>query len=317
MSSAGNTKFSWPDNKRFAFSIFDDTDRATLENNQPIYRLLSELGFRTTKSVWIEEGDDPPYIPGITCADPDYLDWCLDLQKEGFEIAWHNATWETSDRERTLRGLDRFRSLFGHDPISMANHASNKEGIYWGSERLSGWRRAISRVAGPSTNFTGHVESSPLFWGDLCRDRVRYVRNFVFREIDTLRNCPWMPYHDPKKPFVHRWYASSSGTDAAEFVHLLRPGNLDRLEKSEGACIVYTHFGKGFVEKGEVIRPVRERLEDLSQRGGWFVPVSKLLDFLESTRDGSPDLSSAQRNRLELGWICDRIRAKFSNLGGE
>ena len=49
--------------------------------------------------------------------------------------------------------------------------------------------------------FRGHVEGDPLFWGDLCRDRVRYVRNFTFADVNTLASCPLMPYHDPKRPW--------------------------------------------------------------------------------------------------------------------
>lgn len=46
----------WPDGKRFAFTIFDDTDHQTLENVPPVYDFLSDLGLRTTKSVWPLKG---------------------------------------------------------------------------------------------------------------------------------------------------------------------------------------------------------------------------------------------------------------------
>src|SRR5690606_40955769 len=42
----------WPQGKRFAFSIIDDTDVATVANVRPIYRLLERLGLRATKTVW-------------------------------------------------------------------------------------------------------------------------------------------------------------------------------------------------------------------------------------------------------------------------
>lgn len=291
----------------FAFTIFDDTDRATLENNRLIYGLLSDLGIRTTKSVWMLEGTDPPYVPGITCNNNDYVDFLLNLQEIGFEIAWHNASWETSDRERTSLGLNRFREIFGHPPRSMANHASNKEGIYWGSSRLSGWRRILHPILSKRYFFQGHYESSPLFWGDLCQEQIRYVRNFVFKKIDTLACCPWMPYHDPDRPFVNKWFASSSGSDATEFTSLLSRENLDRLEKSRGACIVYTHFGKGFVENSEVIPPIRSCLEDVARRNGWFVPVSQLLDFLGEQPSHSKEIRKSDRARLENRWLIDQL----------
>ena len=49
---SGGTAPRWPDGKAFAFSVFDDTDLSTLENAPAVYRLLRDLGFRTTKSVW-------------------------------------------------------------------------------------------------------------------------------------------------------------------------------------------------------------------------------------------------------------------------
>ncbi len=42
----------FPENKRFAFSIVDDTDDSTLHNVKPVYEKLQEYGFRTTKTVW-------------------------------------------------------------------------------------------------------------------------------------------------------------------------------------------------------------------------------------------------------------------------
>ena len=47
------------------------------------------------------------------------------------------------------------------------------------------------------------VEGSPLFWGDKCRDHIKYVRNFVFDDINTLAACPHMPYHDRARPLTH------------------------------------------------------------------------------------------------------------------
>jgi hypothetical protein len=67
------TKHAWPDGKRFAFTVFDDTDSATLESVQGVYDLLADCGLRTTKSVWVVAGDrGRGKKPGQTCADPDY-----------------------------------------------------------------------------------------------------------------------------------------------------------------------------------------------------------------------------------------------------
>ena len=50
---------AWPDGKLFAFSIIDDTDLSTLENVRPVYDYISELGLRTTKTVWMLPTNDP------------------------------------------------------------------------------------------------------------------------------------------------------------------------------------------------------------------------------------------------------------------
>ena len=40
-------KINWPNNKKFAFTIFDDTDRSNLKDSQLIYNCLDNLGFKT------------------------------------------------------------------------------------------------------------------------------------------------------------------------------------------------------------------------------------------------------------------------------
>jgi hypothetical protein len=104
--------------------------------------------------------------------------------------------------------------------------------------------------------FRGHVEGDPLFWGDVCRDRVTYVRNFVFAQADTLEACPFMPYHDPARPYVNYWFASSEGAHVESFIRTLSEKNQDRLERQGGACIMYTHFADGFTEQGRLNRRV-------------------------------------------------------------
>ena len=47
----------WPNNKKFAFTVIDDTDCSTLSNAPIVYKYLSQLGLKTTKSVWIFDGE--------------------------------------------------------------------------------------------------------------------------------------------------------------------------------------------------------------------------------------------------------------------
>ena len=76
-------KILWPNNKKFAFTIFDDTDRANLKDIQSVYECLDELGFKTTKSAWVARGKYDHKDKGITCEDKTYLNWLLELKKNG------------------------------------------------------------------------------------------------------------------------------------------------------------------------------------------------------------------------------------------
>ena len=135
----------WPEGKRFAFTVFDDTDDATLENVRPVYSFLADGGFRTTKSVWVVAGDpNRGKHAAQTCDDPDYLQWVLDLQGKGFEIGLHNCTWHGLPRNDIRGALERFAALLGHDPATAANHTGVEESIYWGDARLTGWRTACT-----------------------------------------------------------------------------------------------------------------------------------------------------------------------------
>ena len=305
-----HSRVIWPDGKAFAFSIFDDTDLTTLRNGPPVHDLLAECGLRTTKSVWPLRGAGEPAIGGATCEDPEFLAWVRGLQEQGFEIALHNVTYETSPREQTLRGLNRFRELFGHDPVTHANHATCRENIYWGSSRCTGpYRLAYNVMNRFRTHdvFEGHVEASPLFWGDLCRERVTYVRNFVHSDVDTLGFCPQMPYHDPRRPYVNYWFAATEGPNVDTFVEALSDERQDELEASGGACIMYTHFGSGFAPDGRVDPRFERVMRRLAKRNGWFVPVRTLLDHLRE-RNGHHVITDAERARLERRWLVHKLR---------
>jgi len=303
-------KIIWPDQKQFAFTIFDDTDYATVENVGPVYSFLADLGFTTTKSVWPTRGSEQPRCGGATCEDAAYLEWLQSLRKRGFEIAYHGATFHTSVRKDIDTALEKFSESFGQYPQSMANHSENRENIYWGSSRLSGFNRlAYSLLTGFrfDRKYLGHVDSSPYFWGDICREKVKYVRNFIFPEVNTLKACPVMPYHDSARPFVNYWFAASEGPEVESYNRTLSEPGQDELEAEGGACIMYTHLACGFYDNGALNRRFSELMTRLSNKGGWFVPVSTLLDFLLEQR-GHQIITPAQRRRLERKWLTHKIK---------
>jgi len=192
------------------------------------------------------------------------------------------------------------------------NHSYNRENIYWGAARIDDpvLASVYGRVNGrPRGYYEGHRPESPYWWGDLCQEHVTYVRNLTFDEPNVARINPSMPYHDPSRPLVRWWFSGAEAEGAAEFVTLLRADRLDRLEREGGVCIVSTHLGKSFASEGLVHPLVRERLEDVARRPGWFPTVGALLDWLRGRRS-SGTLPPREWRRMQWRWARDLLRRK-------
>jgi len=313
---------AFPNRRRFAFTIMDDTDVATVANVGPIYRLLADLGMRTTKTVWpvdCPEGSKN-YSSSSTLEDPEYLNFVLDLERAGFEIAYHGATMESSPRERTARAIDKFLSVFQRRPMIYANHGHNRENLYWGADRIDiALLKFLYRwLSGqPSNQYQGHWPGSPWWWGDIASVHISYIRNLTFDEIDLRRVNPTMPYRDPRRSLVPWWFSASDAEDVTAFNSLLRVENQDRLERQGGVCIVATHLAKGFVANGTVMPETERLLQRLSDRPGWFVPVGTLLDWLVEQGVARP-LPPSEWRRMQWRWFADvvgrQIRLRLARL---
>jgi hypothetical protein len=294
----------------------DDTDNATVENVRPIYRLLESLGMLTTKTVWpvrCEEGS-ATFAAAETLDDARYRDFVVDLNRRGFEIAFHCATMESSQRERTIRALTRFAEIFGGPPRVHANHSLNRESLYWGVDRIDDpILRAVYRAAVrlPGDFFLGHVPGSAFWWGDLCAAQIKYVRNLSFKEIDLRRVNPSMPYRDERRPYGSWWFSASDAENADAFVALLSVANQVRLEAEGGVCIVATHLANGFCVDGEVRHDVRRLLTRLAERRGWFVPVGPMLDGLRALRTDGP-LPPPEWRRMQWRWVLDLVLRRLA-----
>lgn len=309
-------RFAFPGGKRFAFTIIDDTDVATVENVKPIYDLLHSVGMRATKTVWplrCAEGSKN-FSSSETLEDEGYRAFIMDLQRRGFEITWHGATMESSRRERTLAALDLFRTTLGAYPRIHVNHSHNRENIYWGSGRVDHplLKRFFEYLAGrPGGYFLGHIEGSPYWWGDFCQQHIVYARNLTFGEINTTKVNPSMPYRDRERSLAKWWFSASDAEGVSEFNDLLHPRNQERLESEGGACIVATHLGKGYVKNGAVHPVTRERIVALAGRSGWFPTVSELLDWMR-TQHLSGELPPREWRRMQWRWARDLAARKFS-----
>lgn len=306
----------YPGQKRFAFSIVDDTDNATVENVKPVYDLLTSLGFRVTKTVWVYPSRDR--FSGQCLRDPPYLDFVRQLSRDGHEIALHNVGSGAFSRQEIRDGIELFNELLGFYPQLHVNHVSNPDNLYW--RPTVRFRRPVSWLYWMVQIFMRCVHGRPLkvtagespdsihYWGDVCQQHIRYVRNLTFSGIDTLAADPRMPYHDPRKPLVRNWFSSADGHTVDHFRSLLSDANIDVLESQSGTSIVYTHFTDGFVQNGKVDPGFAEGMTRLAKRPGWYVPTSEVLDYLGSSGPpGFHDVSNGYLRRLEIRWLAERM----------
>ena len=312
-----DSKISWPGGKDFAFTVCDDTDFATVENVAKVYDFLKNLGCRTTKTVWPNPGDNllvGGSFQGSTCDDPEYLDWVQRLQREGTELGSHSSTFHQSTREQVIKGLERFAEMFGDYPKVLAQHsdAMGGESIYWGDRRLTGVNAFVYNILTRYRNkgiYRGDIEGDTFFWGDICKQHIKYVRNFIVPGMNTLKACPVMPYHDPRRPYVNYWFASSEGPDVVSFNSCISERNQDLLEQQGGACIMYTHFASSFLEKGHLNAKFQFLMERLSKKNGWFVPVTVMLDYLLEQK-GHHNIANGERSSLERRWLLHKLRVR-------
>jgi len=301
----------FPANKTFAFSILDDTDDSTLQNMKPVYDCLREYGFRTTKTVWpidCPEGSRN-FFAAETLQNKPYLNFVHDLVDDGFELAFHGATMESSRRERTVRALEFLNKEFGSYPRLSCNHGQNKENLYWGTKRLQNFLlRRLFTFASQDTiyYYSGEIEESEYFWGDLCKQYIKYVRNFTFTQLNMLDVNPQMPYRLRKTKYVNYWFSTTDAPNVHAFNRLLTRKSIDKLEHDGGVCIVSTHLGKGFAKEGNLNSATENVLKYLAKKRGWLVPVSDILDYLLENR-ATDGIDFLQRSKLEIRFVINRI----------
>jgi hypothetical protein len=309
-------RIRFPAGKRFAFTIIDDTDVATLDNVQPVYALLQECGFRTTKTVWPMSwrGGKSNFECSETLEDPRYLEFVRELAVNGFEIASHGATMESSERNDIQASIDRFASLLGTVPRVYANHSLNRENLYWGLGRIDHpLIRQIYRhvIRTTDDHYQGHVEGSAWWWGDLCKAHHTYVRNLTFNHLNVLRANPSMPYHDPRRPLVNWWFSAADAEDCDEFARRMTKERIDELEDEGGVCILATHLGKRYMQNGCIDSRFEAAIRYLATRPGWYVPVGELLDWLRDSKGGARELPIGEWNAMQWRWARDLITRKL------
>lgn len=301
----------FPGGKKFAFTIFDDTDNATVENVKPVYDLLYSCGIKTTKSVWVY----PPRgrFSGSSLQNEEYLGFIHELRDRGFEIGLHGVGDGIFTRQEIRNGLDQFKIKIGYYPQVHTNHSANPDNLFWQEKRFEWPISLMYRLLDKrKTKSEGESRSRSSFWGDYAKQNIRYIRNLTFNGINTISSDPKMPYQiNRTAEFANLWFSSSDGATVKEFTKLLSPANVDRLAEEGGVCIVYTHFACGFVNDSGKVNPEFERnIQYLAQKGGWYVPVTTLLDHL-ANKQPTIDPGFFYRFGMNIKWGSNILIKKW------
>lgn len=302
-----------PDGGKFAFTIIDHPDQASVASVRPLYDLLDELGIRTSHAVWSFGSSETGKVDARgSLEDPEQLEFALELQSRGHEICWAGASRGSNRRERIIEGLERFRQVIGHGPRVYLNASTNRESLYWGAERIDQpLLRAVSQRAAPTPigYYQGHVPGSAFWWGDICGAELDYVLNFTFEEANVRRVNPSLPYHDPIRSLVRGWFSGVDVESGSEFNQLLRPDRLERLVRENGCCIVSTRLTRGYLRDNRVERLTRKRLEAIVSAGGWLATVSAVLDHYRSAGAGGT-LPEAEWDAMQRRFTRDLVRRR-------
>ena len=309
-------KLKLPKNKKFIFTIIDDTDDAFYNKIKPVYNILIENGLKTTKTIWVYPVRDNNISKGDCLENIDYKNFILKLKRKGFEIALHNVGSGNYDRNEIIKGLKKFKNIFGEYPKIHVNHSYNKDNIYCGSKRFSFPFNLIVKYLYPNyKNFFGEISNSQHFWGDLHKKHIKYSRNYEIDNINTYKINPYMPYLDKKyEKYSNYWYSSSFAPNQLIFKRLVTKKSIDKLEKEGGVCILYTHLGY-YYKNGKVDQNFVDTIKYIGKKkSGLFLPVSKVLDILNENNKKnkiSNYLPRFKKFKLELLSLLTRIKYRY------
>jgi hypothetical protein len=300
----------WPGDRKFAFTIIDDTDCATVAYVKPVYDYLYEKRLKTTKTIWCYPSRDT--FGGDTLSDKHYVDFILGLKEKGFEIAFHGAGSGDFNRNEMIQSFALMKQVLGEYPDLYINHCANKNNLYWGAKRftkpVSFLFALLKRLIGEAIDVSyGDEKNSKYFWGDYAKEHIRYIRNRTFSKICTTKSDPHMPYREKSKDkYSNYWFSSSDAMDCEAFLHLMTDKAILKLEKSGEACIIYTHFAFGYVDQfGKLNEDFKKTIDKLSKLNGYFAPATEILDILNEQRQ-TQYLNSYQLFKLDCKWLLER-----------
>ena len=154
-----------------------------------------------------------------------------------------------------------------------------------------------------SSIYQGEIESSEYFWGDIAYEKVDFIRNLTFDEINLFNITNKVVHKRKRTKFVKNWFISSEAPDCQSFINLFTDANIQKLEDQNGLCIVYTHFGNNFVEDGKLNEEFKTIVDKIASKNGWFVPASDILIYLDK-KIGISNLSYYEEFLMCAKWLA-------------
>lgn len=278
-------KVIWlPLSYRAGIAIADDPDNGTFKAFRKVYDFLLDLRFPTTRAMWVYPNEQKTGIPNLDArfyapllTEKKCLDYCRKLHEHGFEICLHGASSGNNPREKTIEALHYLENNIS-GCTSYICHSKNAENLYWDTKVAH--LKILQYLLGlyTSNHCFGEISCSPYFWGDVCREKIKYIRLFRTRSLNTLAFNPSMPYHIFDKPYVNFWYSATKGY----IPNLFKPENLEKLCEENGLGILYQYLHKYVDSSNEINPAVKEGLIRVAEHSKIIIkPVSWMLDRLK------------------------------------
>jgi hypothetical protein len=303
-------------NKKFIFTIIDDTDDSFCPQINEVYDVLHKNGLRTTKTLWVYPVRDSERSKGECLQDEAYKNFVLDIKNKGFELALHNVGSGDYNREEIIKGLAEYEKILGEKPKIHVNHSYNPDNIYCGPKRFSfPFNIIVKYLYSSYNNFSGEIKKSRHYWADIHKKFIKYSRNYEIDNINTFKRNSYMPYRDKKyDKYCNYWYSSTFAPNQWMFNHIVTKKSIDKLEREGGVCILYTHLGY-YYKNGQVDQGFKEMISYIGKKKtGLFLPVSDVLDILNEQKKKNKIkeyLPFFKKFLLEFNSLKTRIKYRY------
>ena len=289
----------YPNDHNFAFTIINDVDGGYSKRLAPLFDTFDNLGLRITTTAFCftinpdhekhdqdnlnEHGRQSPEFFG-----PENVPLTVDserlfykqLSKRGHEIGMHSPSRGSDTRQQLKQGFEYFRGIFGSYPKIYVEHdcRNNKE----------------------AQSNEGADPSSAFYCTDLLNQYGSWIwidgacaltdqRHEKFYDILAADGSPFNEFARKTYGIVKGFIRSGKWENSTGegFLQWYSKANIDDLEKNRGLALVYTHLDRRWLDREtrRMREPIRQRLEYLVSKDGWFVPASVILDRFQAMKN--------------------------------